>query len=160
MRGRRWGASGGVLPVEHPHQVVDRGPAGDEVAGERDRTRAGRQVLVEEAASRSPGRVIGRQHDVLRSQPVAVVLGGPNILMDDVGRVTPTDQVVDILIEDHSERIGPEPTDVVAASEDRFEHGCPPGDEVESRGEHPDYAERCPQETRLREPEEAAVKRV
>jgi hypothetical protein len=80
--------------------MVDRGSAVDEVATPPRRTGAIRQVLVEEETGRGPGQVVGRHDDVPCSQPVAVVLGGSKVLVHDVDRVTPTDQVVDILIEE------------------------------------------------------------
>ena len=141
MRGRGRRAVRRVASVEHAQQVVGRGAAADEVATEPPRARAVRQVLLEEEAGRGPRQVVGRHHGEPRPQPVAVVLGGPEILVDDVGRVAPSDQVVDIPIEDFAERVGPEPAEVMGASEDRLEHGCSPGEEKEPRGEHQDYAE-------------------
>ena len=120
-------------------------------------------MLVEEEMSRSPGRVVGLHDTVSGPQPQAVVLGGTKVLMDDVGRMTPSDQVFDILIEDHTERVGSESAKVMGALEDRLEHGCPPGEEKEPRREHPDYAEPCQQrggQVRAKACEQRAERRV
>ena len=53
------------------------------------------------------------------------------------------EQIVGELIEDRTERVGPEPADVMGPLKERLEHGCTPGKVLKSRGEHPDYAEPC-----------------
>ena len=72
------------------------------------------------------------------------MLRWPQELVNDVGRMAAADQIVGELIEDRTERIGPESADVMGALKERLEHGCPPGKSLKSRGEHPDYAESCP----------------
>ena len=77
------------------------------------------------------------------SQPVAVMLGGAQELVDDDCLVPTTEQIAGELIEDRPERVGPEPADVMGPLKERVEHGCTPGKVMKSRGEHPDYAEPC-----------------
>ena len=75
--------------------------------------------------------MVGRHGGVTRPQPVAVVLRACARVGGRRRSCSPTEQVFGELVEDRTERVGPEPADVMGPLKDRLEHGCPPGKEIE-----------------------------
>ncbi len=109
----RWSQARRITLIEHPQQMADRCAARVEAPREGSRARAVPEMLVEELASRRSGDEVGGHDRVPRAQPVAVMLRPAHELVDEAHRIAGAKQIVGELVEDGTERVGPESADMM-----------------------------------------------
>jgi hypothetical protein len=134
VRRRRWSQARRITLIEHPQQMADCRAAGIEAPREGSRARATPEMLVEKPASRRSGDKVGGHDGVPRAQPMAVMLRPADELVDEAHRIPGAKQVIGELVEDGTERVSPEPADMMRSVKERVEHGGPPGKEIDTPG--------------------------